>query len=233
MQEEWRDISSYEGLYAISDSGRIKSYPKRNRKKERLLQPTDNGNGYLIVCLVKNKVRKNHYIHRLVAENFIPNLSYKKTVNHKDRDKKNNNVKNLEWSTYSEQIIHTFETGRKMPNKRVKTKRVISLSDKIIDLYKNGMSISSIAKQLSLCPQTVNSVLINDDISVKSSVEICSRKVLCTDQQGNIVGNFNSIKEASDWLIVNGYSKGCASSEISKCCKGKSKTTRGFLWRYE
>ncbi len=67
MQEEWRDVSGYEGLYAISDSGLIKSYPKRNRKKERLLQPTDNGNGYLIVGLVKNRVRKNHYLYSSVG----------------------------------------------------------------------------------------------------------------------------------------------------------------------
>lgn len=64
-----------------------------------------------MVCLSKNGKTKNCLLHRLIAEAFIPNLEKKLTVNHKDGNKKNNNVKNLEWASYSENIIHAIKTG--------------------------------------------------------------------------------------------------------------------------
>ena len=100
MQEIFKDIKGYEGLYQISNIGTIKS-------ARGFLTPTDNGNGYLIVGLSKGGKRKNFYIHRLVAEAFIDNPNNKTVVNHKDYNKKNNNANNLEWLTQKENIAYS------------------------------------------------------------------------------------------------------------------------------
>lgn len=231
MTEEWRDVVGYEGLYQVSNFGRIKSLPKYYFG-ERMLSPTDNGSGYLIVSLTKNEKRKNHYIHRIVAEAFIPNKENKPTVNHKDRDKQNNIISNLEWATFSEQIHHVVATGKKPHAKNYTTSRVIELSPEIISAYEKGRSVTDISRKLSICPQTINKVLNEHGIQIKSSKDFCSVKVECISCVDNKIRNFNSVKDASDWLIKNGFSKTNASSDIIKCCKGKTKTSRGFYWRY-
>ncbi len=92
--EEWRPVVGYEGLYEVSDWGRVKSL---KFGKEKLLKPFDNSCGYLHVGLCKDGKKKNFYLHKLVAEAFIPNHNGFTEVNHKDEDKTNNRVENLEW----------------------------------------------------------------------------------------------------------------------------------------
>ena len=103
--EIWKDYKDYEGLYQASNLGRMRSldtYRKdRNGSvkfyKGRILKPITVGNGYLKVTLYKNNKQKPYYIHRLVAEVFIPNPENLPEVNHKDENKLNNNAENLEW----------------------------------------------------------------------------------------------------------------------------------------
>lgn len=106
MQEIWKDIPNYQGLYQISNCGRVKSLPRKNNKriinKEIIKVFTKLPNGYLKVGLSKNGKTKHYFVHRLVAEAFIPNLENKPCVNHKDCNKENNNVNNLEWVTHKE-----------------------------------------------------------------------------------------------------------------------------------
>lgn len=96
MKEIWKDIKGYERLYQISNYGRVKSLVFNNnickKKREKILSPTDNGKGYLIIGLRKNGKRKNYYIHRLVAEHFLKNDKNLKEVNHINFNKKNNSV---------------------------------------------------------------------------------------------------------------------------------------------
>ena len=94
IKELWRDIVNYEGLYQVSSLGRVKSL---KFGKERILRLIDGGKGYLIVNLHKDGKAKNHYVHRLIAEAFIPNPDNLPEINHIDEDKTNNCVKNLEW----------------------------------------------------------------------------------------------------------------------------------------
>lgn len=89
-----RDIKGYEGLYAITSCGRVWSYRYR-----RFLIPYKSNKGYLLVKLTKDGIRKAYSIHRLVALNYIPNPENKEQVNHKDENKENNCINNLEWMT--------------------------------------------------------------------------------------------------------------------------------------
>ena len=98
MKEEWRDIAGYEGLYQVSNFGRVKSLNYNHTiGKERILKPSITKRGYLMVVLFKNKKGKTFLIHRLVAQAFIPNPNNYPCVNHKSEIKTQNNVENLEW----------------------------------------------------------------------------------------------------------------------------------------
>ena len=93
MDEIWKDKKDYEGHYQVSNLGRVKSI---KFGKEIILKQKING-GYYSVNLSKNGIVKTYFVHRLVAEAFIPNPNNYKEVNHKDEDKSNNIVTNLEW----------------------------------------------------------------------------------------------------------------------------------------
>ena len=94
MEEIWKDIEGYEGLYQVSNMGRVRSLKYKN---ERILKPRKQS-GYYKVLLYNNETRE-YLIHRLVANAFIPNPDNLPQVNHKDEDKANNCVSNLEWCT--------------------------------------------------------------------------------------------------------------------------------------
>ena len=103
MEEIWRPIEGYEGLYEISSYGRVKSLEKYRFNnggiqllKEKIMKPLDY-NGYKNVNLWKNGSKKKEYVHRLVAKSFIPNPDNLREVNHKDENPSNNMVENLEW----------------------------------------------------------------------------------------------------------------------------------------
>lgn len=101
IEEQWLDIPGYEGLYQISNFGRVKSFYFKN---PRILKP-HKVKGYSNVELYKNKKKKQFYIHRLVMENFCPieNMNVL-DVNHKDEDKSNNHISNLEWMTHKDNL---------------------------------------------------------------------------------------------------------------------------------
>ena len=90
-----KDVKGYEGLYAVTSCGKVWSY-----KRKKFLEPWKTHNGYLMVNLWKNGKGKNHYIHRLVAEAYIPNPENLPDVDHIDNDKTHNYVNNLQWTTH-------------------------------------------------------------------------------------------------------------------------------------
>ena len=99
MKEEWKPIEGYEGLYEVSNMGRVKSLNYRHTGKERILKGGDDGYGYLCVNLCKDGKANKGKIHRLVAQAFLENPQNLPEVNHKNEDKTDNRVENLEWCT--------------------------------------------------------------------------------------------------------------------------------------
>ena len=117
METKWKDVVGYEGLYEISNKGEIKSCERTifqpgqgyRKIKECNMTPWDNGKGYKVVALSKEGKRKNHYIHRLVAEHFIPNPNNFSEINHIDYDKSNNKSDNLEWTDRRSNVRYSAE----------------------------------------------------------------------------------------------------------------------------
>ena len=119
MNEIWKDVKGYEGMYMVSNLGRIRSLDRiitqgaknnsvaRHPYKGRILKPIKQNIGYLTVTL-KGKII---HLHRLIAETFIPNPLAKPFINHKDGKKDNNTVDNLEWVTAKENSQHAWKTG--------------------------------------------------------------------------------------------------------------------------
>lgn len=120
-KEIWKDIVGYEGLYQISNWGRIKSLNYRHTGKESIRKPTSNKGGYLQVDLWKDGKIEHLSIHRLVAMHFldVPDNYKEWEVNHKDEDKTNNCADNLEWCTrdynlhYSSRLYRVDEAKKK------------------------------------------------------------------------------------------------------------------------
>lgn len=139
MQEIWKDVVGYEGMYKVSNLGNIISVRRNYKKGIWYITPFDNG-GYLRVSLVVNNKRTNLLVHRIVAEAFIPNPENKDSVNHIDGCKTNNTVENLEWVTKSENIKHAIKIGLRpsyRPHRSMRGSNS-SLSKKICQYDKDG-----------------------------------------------------------------------------------------------
>lgn len=109
ISEMWLPVPAYEGLYEVSNLGRVRSLPRFGTNGKCV--SVDLCRGYQRVNLWKNGVLTHKLVHRLVAEAFIPNPENKSQVNHIDGNKRNNNVCNLEWVTASENQIHARMNG--------------------------------------------------------------------------------------------------------------------------
>ena len=103
MQEQWKTIKGFPD-YSVSNLGRVKGC-------YGLLQPSLNSHGYPQLTLYRNKKKFNKTVHRLIAEAFLPNPEQKPFLNHKDGDKANFQLSNLEWVTPSENSAHAYKTG--------------------------------------------------------------------------------------------------------------------------
>lgn len=150
MEEVWKDIEDYEGLYQVSSFGRVKRI-----KSDRVLTGCKNTGGYIQVHLSKNNVVSNKLIHRLVAGAFIPKSENKPQVNHIDEDKTNNRVDNLEWSTAKDNLNHGTRNERSSKTKSIPIIAINLKSGDVEEFY----GTNECARQLRLNHSHITSVL--------------------------------------------------------------------------
>lgn len=150
--EEWKDIAGYELYYQISDIGQVK------RKDTGKILKNNIRNGYEYVTLCMNGQRKKFYVHRLVAIAFIPNPKSYEQVNHKDGNKSNNKVDNLEWCTQKENLMHAFRTGLNTPT----IENLIRFDRKPVIRIEDGKWFSGVteaANQMGICEAAMSKCL--------------------------------------------------------------------------
>lgn len=119
--EIWKDIVGFEGLYQVSNSGRVRSLERVTYGKRRpamIRKPSINRvTGYCYINLCKDRVSRNYLLHRIVATAFVPNPHGYETVNHKNENKQDNRAENLEWMTLADNLRYGTHTERATRNK--------------------------------------------------------------------------------------------------------------------
>lgn len=176
MEEVWKKIIGYEDRYLISNFGRIKIISKRGFPCDKPKKTTIRDKKYTYVVLYKDGIHKCFTVHRLVAKTFIPNPNNKEFVNHKDGNKNNNHVTNLEWVTAQENCRHSWDNGFSYTSDKNKEHtRKLGLSNKgsnhpmvkttetkikkAFTLRKKGYKIKDIAKAIGLSRQQTGLIL--------------------------------------------------------------------------
>lgn len=217
--ENWKSIKGYESIYEVSDLGRV----KRVFGNVRILKNKKKGNGYLFVGLSYKGIVKYFHIHRLVAEAFIENKENKPCVNHKDLDKENNTIKNLEWVTYKENSAHAFE------NIKFKRNQLKGLNNKLsvqVSQYLNGKQVyvwesySSAAKYYGVSSSCISKSILKNTISIGFTWRKCSKNYYLT--------NKNKYKKPPK-LIVDKRKRDTSKARIQKIKNISSKYTNSFL----
>lgn len=175
MIEQWRDIQDYEGLYQISNLGRVKSCERicktgnglgEHLLPEKLLK-LSLVKGYLQIALHKEGKYKYYKVHRLVAQTFIPNPDNKEQVNHIDGNKQNNCIDNLEWVTGKENMLHASKNGllkgntkthyQNKTNGQKSSKPIIAINLKTNEeIYFKSQNEAS--RQLNLCKSDISAI---------------------------------------------------------------------------
>lgn len=217
--------------YFITENGKCK-----NQKTNKWLKGQISKNGYLTYQITTNLGKKRLYAHRMVAETYLKGIKGKTEVNHKDGNKLNNNLDNLEWVTSKENKIHATDLG--LRNSVLKKVYCFSEKRELIAEYRSitdASLITGIGKdQLSIACNRENKLLChgfywsfeNDN---NFSIEILesgkSKRVGKYDLKENLIQEYNSLSEA-------GRDNACSRTHIGECCNGKLKTYKGFIWKF-
>ena len=221
MEEEWKPIKGYEGLYEVSNMGRVKSL---HRSKGIILKQSIHTNGYMYAGLYKNGTRISKRVHRLVATAFIRNPNNYDVVNHKDGNKKNNTVDNLEWCTRSYNIRHAYHNGLKSAN----------TSKKSVILYKRYgeyKSITEAAEALGV-PMSTLSVAIRKNRNTHGFIGIVEkdphiRPHIPTNIYNDklvFLGQVSSTNAAARFTKIS-------ATTVRKCCR-KKVFFKGYTFRF-
>lgn len=151
MTEEWRDVVGYEGLYQVSNTGKVRSLNYRRIAGAVVELKQKNVKGYKYVDIINGTMRKMAPIHRLVTEAFIGSCPVNKQVNHIDGDTANNNIINLEYVTASENIRHSYEKLGRRRSPGVKNGKA-KINDEIVlsmlkAHYEQGVTIKDVSRK--------------------------------------------------------------------------------------
>lgn len=166
MKEVWKDIPNYEGYYQVSNLGNVKSlkkwcgnkYISKWKNEEKNIRQATHYHGYKYVYLSKNKERKKKYVHRLVAETFIPNPNNLKEINHIDGNKQNNSINNLEWCTRKENVIHSYKNKLLIAKrgKDNKNSKAVTQYDIKGNIIKEWYCIKDVTRELGIADISIS-----------------------------------------------------------------------------
>lgn len=246
MEEVWKDIKDYEGLYQVSNMGRVKSLPKLKKTptatfmtKERI-KSFSYCKGYFRVSLTKKGINKHYFVHCLVAQAFLGDANGL-TVNHKDENKKNNFVENLEYLSIGENIRYGTGIQRSAKSRTDNPLTGTAVNQYTLDgaFVKRYISIKQAKKEngfhkenISLCCQhkrnQSNGYIwrYDGDTDVSYKKMKFTRPVRAYDVNSNFISDFNSAVEASKFTNVS-------RSDICECCKGRKYSVNGYKFKYK
>ena len=243
MEEEvWKSIKDYEGLYEVSNLGRVKSFNYRGTGKEKILKNIECNNGYLTVGLTKDRKQKFFFIHRLVAEAFIPNLDNKPCIDHINTIKTDNRVENLRWVNHEENNNNPLTKEHMSENHREQSGEnnpMYGRTGEQSPMYGKHHTEET-RKKISESLKGQKHPMYGKHHTEET------RKKLSETMKGKCYGenNLNSKSVVQIDLntneIINTYTRTCEASRqtgfnqsaISKCCRGERKTHKGFKWMY-
>jgi len=131
MDEVWKDVS---GHYQVSNSGKVRS-------QQKILSTWLNNKGYRRVTIYSNRKRKHLKISRLVAEAFLPNPLNLPEVNHKDGNRQNDNVDNLEWTTHRDNVLHSFRSNKRKSPMQYAIMKAVAKEHNRVEYFSDGAGI--------------------------------------------------------------------------------------------
>lgn len=221
MEEEWRPIKGYEGLYEVSNMGRVKSL---HAPQGIILKQGTYPNGYMGANLSKDGTVNMKLVHRLVAIAFIQNPNNYEEVNHKDGNKKNNTVDNLEWCTRSYNLKHAYHN--KLMDRSEQKKSVI-----LYKRYGEYDSITEAAEALGVAPQTLSNA-IHKNSSINGFIGVIEKD---THVRYGVTTNIYNDKleflgQVSSASVAARLTKR-SPSNVLKCCR-KKVFSKGYTFRF-
>lgn len=161
LKEIWKPVVEYENWYSVSNLGRIKRERKSSgTHKGLVLKPYLDKHGYLYVMLSRFGIKKRRKIHKLVTESFMGKCPENLQVNHKDCNKVNNNINNLEYITGKENLIHAHNNGIKFGNKvrKLTKKQVLKIRKEYIP---RRVTFKMLAKKFKVHKSTIHEIISN------------------------------------------------------------------------
>lgn len=160
QNEIYKSVIGYEGLYEVSNLGNVKRLKKLNNQHERnsILKPFTTDKGYTRVQLFLNGKKKNHFVHRIVAEAFLENPCNKSQVNHINGKKNDNRLSNLEWSTPSENGKHSYKILGRVPMRKIDVSKVEAIRKR----YADGEKLTTLAKEYDVSQATIWNMCIGN-----------------------------------------------------------------------
>lgn len=170
--EIWLPVVGYESLYEVGNKGHVRSILFKNGlttiPRKKLMHPTDNGHGYMIVSLSNGEKRVNKYVHRIVAEAFIPNPQNLPVVDHVNHDRADNSVGNLRWCTQKENVDHSVSRMRKR-----RSKPMTNTGERYVSRQKDGRFRVTISKkQICVCDSIEEAVMRRDVELEKEAISV-------------------------------------------------------------